>query len=298
MRGLESPTVPLGLDSCERHRSLNSSGRWTYLIGHDTGVGSLQMTRVRFTVAAAIVLGAIAAVAPQGVCASAQAQAQTASPEPTIWDHNGSVMYMLANGSSREFYYQKPRPGMLDAGAHPGSLLFRGHAHDGQYLGIAYIFNPHCEPTPFEVKGQILDDDERIVLTGQAPRVGRNCRSYASYTSNLEFRRLKPNETAQSQDPPLIEVSKSDALSRNDDELQSGPTAPPFAKNEKTVAENNSSPGVADLKVPSIHAAQAVTDETPGAKDLDKYKWGAAFVVTTVWLLIVSFGKVLIRKNG
>jgi hypothetical protein len=39
-----------------------------------------------------------------------------------------------------------------------------------------------------------------------------------------------------------------------------------------------------------------VTNETPGAKDLDKYKWGAAFVVMTVWLLIVLFGKVLIKK--
>jgi hypothetical protein len=296
MRGFESPMLPLGLDSCGRRRSLDSSGRWKPLIGHYTRVGSLQMTRASFIVAAAIVLGAIAAVAPQCVCTSAQAQAQTASPEPTIWDHNGSVMYMVANGSLREFYYQKPRPGMLDAGAHPGSLLFRGHANDGKYLGTAYGFNPHCGPIPFEVKGPILDDDERIVLTGQAPRVGRKCRSYASYTSNLEFRRLEPNEAAQSQEPPLIEVSKPDVLSRNGDELPSGATARPSVKNENPVAGKDSSLGVADRKVPSTLAAQA-TNEMPGAKDLDKYKWEAAFVMI-VWLLIVLFGKILLRKNG
>jgi hypothetical protein len=260
------------------------------------------MTCPRFSVAAAIVLGAIIAVAPRGVinecCTSAQAQTQTVSPEPTIWDHNGSVMYLVANGSSREFYYQKPRPGMLDAGAHPGSLLFRGQASDGQYLGTAYIFNPHCGPIPFEVKGPILDDNERIVLTGQAPRVGRNCRTYASYATNLEFRRLKPNEAAQSQEPPPIEVSKPDAPLRNADEFPSASTAQPSVKNESPIAVKDSSSGVADLKKPSTPTAQAsMTNEIPGGKDLDKYKWGAAFVAMIVWLLIVSFGRLLIRRK-
>src|SRR5262249_60541264 len=78
---------------------------------------------------------------------------------------------------------------------------FRGEINNGQYLGTAYIFNLHCGPIPFEVKGPILDDDERIVLTGQAPRVGQNCRAYESYTSNLEFRRLKPIEAVQYKEP-------------------------------------------------------------------------------------------------
>jgi len=136
------------------------------------------MTCARFAVGA-VALGATVALALQDVikecCTRAHAQTQTASPEPTVWDHNGSVMCLVANGSSREIYYQKPRSGMLEAGARPGSLLFRGEVNNGQYLGTAYIFNPHCEPIPYEVKGAILNDDERIVLTGQAPRVGRDC---------------------------------------------------------------------------------------------------------------------------
>ena len=49
---------------------------------------------------------AVAAIAliSTGAVASAQAQTQTASPEPTIWDHNGSVVYLVANGQSREFH--------------------------------------------------------------------------------------------------------------------------------------------------------------------------------------------------
>jgi hypothetical protein len=240
------------------------------------------MTRAGFAVAA-IVLSATVAVA---------------LPEPAIWDHNGSVMYLVANGSSREVYYQKPRPGMLDAGARPGSLLFRGEVNNGQYLGTAYIFNLHCGPIPFEVKGPILDDDKRIVLTGEAPRVDRNCRTYGSYTSNLEFRRLKPNEAAQSQEPlaaakpPATGVLKPEVPSRNGDEL-------PTVKSETLVAAKDSAAGVADANVPSIPAAQAsVTNEIPGAKDLDKYKWGAAIIVMIAWLSIVSFGKILIRRKG
>ena len=247
------------------------------------------MIRAGFAVAA-IVLSATVALA---------------LPEPAIWDHNGSVMYLVANGSSREVYYQKPRPGMLDAGARPGSLLFRGDVNNGQYSGTAYIFNLHCGPIPFEVKGPILDDDKRIVLTGRAPRVDRNCRTYGSYASNLEFRRLKPNEAAQSQEPlaaaqpPATGVLKPEVPSRNGDELSTTPAAQASVKNETLAAAKDSAAGVADANVPSAPTAQAsVTNEIPGAKDLNKYKWGAAIIVMIAWLSIVSFGKILVRRKG
>jgi hypothetical protein len=60
------------------------------------------MIRVELAVAAIALIATVAV-------ASAQAQTQTTSPEPTIWDHNGSVMYLVANGPSREFHYQKTR---------------------------------------------------------------------------------------------------------------------------------------------------------------------------------------------
>jgi hypothetical protein len=135
------------------------------------------MIRVELAVAAIALIATVAV-------ASAQAQTQTTSPEPTIWDHNGSVMYLVANGPSREFHYQKPRAGMLEVGVRPGSLLFRGEIDKGQYSGTAYIFNPHFGQIPFQVNGPVLDNDERILLTGQAPRVGRNCHVHKTYTSN------------------------------------------------------------------------------------------------------------------
>jgi hypothetical protein len=47
-------------------------------------------------------------------------------------------MYLIAIGSSRELHYQKPRPGMLEAGAHPDDVLFKGEINDGQISGTAY----------------------------------------------------------------------------------------------------------------------------------------------------------------
>ena len=108
---------------------------------------------------------------------SLYAQPQDASPpaERTLWDHNGSIMYLIAIGSSRELHYQKPRPGMLEAGAHPDDVLFKGEINDGQISGTAYIFNAQCGQVAFHVKGPTLDNGGRIVLKGQAPRIGRNC---------------------------------------------------------------------------------------------------------------------------
>lgn len=261
--------------------------------------GKHHMTRA---VAAIIAIVAVALQLMIVCCTSTQAQTQTALPESTIWDHNGSVMYLIANGSSREIFYQKPRPGMLEAGARPGSLLFRGEINNGQYLGTAYIFNLQCGPIPFEVKGAIPDDDERIVLTGQAPRVGKNCRAYESYTSNLEFRRQKPSQAVGSKEPlaelPAVGVSKTEVSPRNVDELPSTPTAQLSLKNESPVAAKGPSAAVGYPSVPSTSTAKAsVTNEMPVTMDLDKIKWGAAFAVMIVWFLIVLFGRTLVIKE-
>jgi hypothetical protein len=131
--------------------------------------------------------------------AFAQSQSSTAPPGRTLWDHNGSVVYLVANGSSREFYYDEPRQGMVEVGARPGSLLFRGQTANGEYVGTAFIFNRRCDhPIPYEVSGPLLDDYERVVLKGNAPRVDPNCRIQGYVADTLEFTLLKPIQTAGS----------------------------------------------------------------------------------------------------
>jgi len=165
------------------------------------------------------------------LCTSAFAQSPSVTAnETTLWDHNGSVMYLIVSGLSREFYYKEPRPGKLDVGARPDSLLFRGQIKDGQFSGTAYIFNLHCGQVPFDIKGPILDNNERVVLTGQAPRVGRNCQTHGYYTSNLEFKLLKTTDVAQPAGPAFtaqaaIEESKPEVPWSDAGELE--PSAQP-----------------------------------------------------------------------
>jgi hypothetical protein len=233
--------------------------------------------------AAAIALGAPFTVTLQdgikGCCTSANAQTQTASPEPTIWDHNGSVMYLVENGTSREFHYQKPRPGMLEAGARPGSLLFRGQVDNGQYSGTAYLFNPHCGAIPFQVKGLVLDNDDRIMLTGQVSQVGRNCRTYGSYTSNLEFRRLKPTDVAQSQEAP--EATQALGVEQSKSEAPSGIEA---ENSPIEVTEPKVSVGTPIARLPVPNGVPSA------AKDLNKYVWAAVLIV----VVLVAFAAAML----
>src|SRR5690348_11457983 len=200
-------------------------------------------------------IAAIALIVTAGV-ASPQGQMPSETPARTLWDHNGSVMYLIANGASREFYYQKPRPGMLDAGARPGSLLFRGEINSGEYSGTAYIFNPLCGPIPFEVKGLSRDGDDRIVLTGEVPRVGHNCRASGSYTSTLEFRRTtldeaanRPEEAMTMAPPPSIAPkpeAKPDVPAREDAKIPSSLITQHSERNGTPSTSKNASQGLMD----------------------------------------------------
>jgi hypothetical protein len=132
--------------------------------------------RFHFCITASLLLG----------CIHAQ-NAQAAS----LWEHNGSTVSLTADGSTREFHYDQPRPGMLQAGARPGSLLFTGKSVNGHYVGTANIFNSHCGQIPYQVSGPILDHHERVVLKGQAPRLDSDCEIVGYFSDTLEFSHLK-----------------------------------------------------------------------------------------------------------
>ena len=133
--------------------------------------------------------------------ALAQSRGPAARLESTLWDHDGSVVYLLALGAAREFHYREPRAGMVEAGARSGALLFRGTVANGQFAGTAFIFDRRCGQLPYPVSGPILDHDERVVLTGEAPLFGAKCRVQGHFTEVLEFRLQNANKTARALAP-------------------------------------------------------------------------------------------------
>jgi hypothetical protein len=260
--------------------------------------------------AAAIVLCSTGALAllDGGCCTRALAQTQAAPSAPSLWEHNGSTLYLVESGTTREFRYQKPRPGMAEVGARPGTLLFRGRLDDGQFSGTAYIFNPRCGPIPFQVKGSALDDGERIVLTGQAPLVGRKCRVFRTFASSLEFTRSQPLEAAHAQEPsaappaPDSQATKPEAPSAG--ELAGAPATQPAGPNGSPLAANDASRRAAarrDAGAPAA-AEPSVTNKIPSAAtDPESYRSGAILLVAIVSLfsfsLAISLGQTGFRRK-
>jgi hypothetical protein len=105
----------------------------------------------------------------------------------TLWEHNGSIMCLTVNGDSRSFYYDKPRSGLIEAGAKPGDLLFSGKAVGAQYVGRAYVFKGRCGKFEYEVRGNILNNYRRVELQGQAPRVDDSCQITGEIKDTLVF---------------------------------------------------------------------------------------------------------------
>jgi hypothetical protein len=225
---------------------------------------------------------------------SVYAQVRDAPPERTIWNHNGSLMYLAANGSSREFHYEKPRQGMLEAGAKAGSLLFRGKVNDGQYSGAAYIFNPRCGQVPFQVKGAILDNDERIVLTGQAPRIGRNCQAYASYSSTLEFRILKSVADAPTSETQKESESKPEAPQAGGDTLDTASEQVPTV-NDRSSPTKEVTGNIARPPLGTSLPQQGAKNEIFG-DPLDNYVFAGSILVL-IGALIFQISRKLFWRN-
>jgi hypothetical protein len=123
------------------------------------------------------------------ITAGELAAQELATSVRSFWNHNGSTIYLVADKSSREFYYDEPRPGMVMAGARSGNLLFRGKSIGNEYVGTAFIFDSRCGNRSYNVSGPILDNSQRVLLRGRAPRVGQDCqpRGYVDDTHQFTF---------------------------------------------------------------------------------------------------------------
>lgn len=92
----------------------------------------------------------------------------TAAKADSCWDHNGSVMRLVAQGNQRWFYYEVPRTTLRNAGVVPGTLLFNGVKRGNWYEGTSRVFSRHCPGQPLEyyVEGPVAPNQLRVTVTG------------------------------------------------------------------------------------------------------------------------------------
>ena len=110
------------------------------------------------------------------------------SQPSSIWTHNGSLMSLDLAGGQLQFVYVQPRPGMIDAGARSGSLLFDGRLQGAHISGVARIFSWQCGQFPYQVEGEVSNDGTHITLKGSKPRVERTtCSQKGSTPDVLNF---------------------------------------------------------------------------------------------------------------
>jgi hypothetical protein len=117
------------------------------------------------------------------------------------------------------------------------------------------------------------------MLTGQVPQVGRNCRTYGSYTSNFEFRRLKPTDAAQSQEAP--EATQALGIEQSNSET---PTRIEAENLPSEVTEPKVSISTSTARPPVTNAAPSA------AKNLTNYIWAVVLIAV---VLVVSAAAML-----
>ena len=85
-------------------------------------------------------------------------------------------MYLVASsGEERKFFYETPRPGMVEVGVKPGTLLFVGKRVGMTYAGLAYRFWRACRQEGYRVRGSVSADERHVTMRGRAPIKNANC---------------------------------------------------------------------------------------------------------------------------
>ena len=95
--------------------------------------------------------------------------ASHAARADSCWNHNGSIMRLVADGNRRSFYYEDPKPSLRRAGVRSGTLLFNGTNRDNWYSGTARVFSRHCpgEPLEYRVEGPVSNGSRTVTMEGR-----------------------------------------------------------------------------------------------------------------------------------
>jgi hypothetical protein len=118
---------------------------------------------------------------------TAPAATPVSTSPSTQWNHNGSVMRLVAEGPVRRIYYEVPRPFIVASGGRAGLVLFEGRRVGANYTGVAYTVRSKCGRIPYSVAGTVSADQRRIVLTGANPILDATCQVTGYKDDELVF---------------------------------------------------------------------------------------------------------------
>jgi predicted aspartyl protease len=154
---------------------------------------------------------------------------------------------------------------MLEAGARPGALLFRGRSVNGRYIGTAFIFDSRCGQRSYEVSGPILDNYERVILQGRAQRVGADCRPIGIVNDTLEFTLVKSEGAASpsilNSSGPSPNVAMTDPASIRM-EQEGGVFVVPVRFNDTITLSAIVDSGASDVSVPADVVSTLIRTKT------------------------------------
>jgi hypothetical protein len=125
-----------------------------------------------------------ASIDTRGVQAILQSPAKGSS---TYWDYNASILQLIADGSSRKFYYYSPRAGLDPVGVRRGTLAFDGKRNGNKYSGSAYVFSKYCGPLAYPVIGTVSDDQRKVQFSGFVPKRSATCTIVDTEIQAFEF---------------------------------------------------------------------------------------------------------------
>lgn len=84
----------------------------------------------------------------------------------SFWNHNGSIMRLVAHGNERAFVYEVPSKQMYNAGVRKGRVLFNGYKNGDKYFGTSTVFSKNCYyDLAYKVSGNVYEGP-RVVLQG------------------------------------------------------------------------------------------------------------------------------------
>ena len=109
----------------------------------------------------------------------------TEASADSCWNHNGSVMRLVAQGNQRWFYYENPRAAIRAQGVTRGTLLFNGWKNGNSYSGTARVFSKFCPGAPLEyqVDGPVAPNQLKVTVYGSRP-VMNQCNPTGQYTTD------------------------------------------------------------------------------------------------------------------